>query len=178
MYGCIEVMKRIATHIAEELLTERVNVEPDYCDIGENPDWSKEALNKAESAKEKMDVLSRLLRVYFAQKNYLEIFFLLEKLLNEPLMANHKAYLLFQKGRVSECLYEFDDALIYYCRCLTCPIVPDEIYYDLWNNMGFCWLYKQDFKSAEICCRRAIELNPNRWEAWKNLRICLKHKEC
>ena len=139
---------------------------------------AKKALAKAITGEEKLAALPKVLAIYFFQKNYLDAYCLVESLLNDPFMLNHKAYLLFQEGRISEFLYEFNDALIYYCRSLTCPVIPAEIYCDLWNNLGFCWLYKQDFKSAELCCRRAIELDPNRWEAWKNLGISLEHQGC
>ena len=97
---------------------------------------------------------------------------------NDQLMLNNKAYQLFQQGRICEFQYEFNDALDYYYQSIACTVIPMEIYCDLWSNMGFCWLYKKEFKSAEICCCRAIELNPKRWEVWKNLGVSLEHQGC
>ena len=97
-------------------------------------------------------------------------------MINDPLLSNNKAYQLFQQGRICEFDYEFNDALDYYYQSIACTTIPDEIYYDLWNNMGFCWLYRHNFKSAGICCCRAIELDQKRWEAWKNLGVSLEHQ--
>lgn len=152
---------------------ERLQNQPEYCPI-EGQEEAKKGLNRAITAEEKLAALSKLLDIYFCQRNYLEVYFLLDAFIDDPLMVNHRAYLLFQKGRVSECLYEFDSALDYYCRALASPMISSDIQCSLWKNVGFCWLYKQDFKNAEICCRRAIELDRNQWEAWKNLGMILE----
>lgn len=173
-YGCIEVMNKIAINMAEELYIEKLH----QASAWEVPTVAREeaekALSKATTVEEKLAGLSKIMAIYFADRDYLSAFFIMDKFLNDPTMTDHRAYLLFHKGRASEYLYEFDDALIYYCRGLASHSVPRKIYFDLWHGVSLCLLYKQDFKQAELCCRRVIELDSNQWQAWKNLGVSLE----
>ena len=172
------MMKDTALNMIEELFIEKLHASPVYYVVEGAEELARDSLEKARTPEEKIAALSEIMPIYLAQRNYLEAYFLIKSLLNDPFMLDHKSYVLFQKGRICEFLYEFNDALICYCRALTCPMIPDEIVYDLWNNTGFCWLYKRNLKSAEICCRRAIELDMNRWGGWKNLAVSLEHQQC
>ena len=162
--------------MVEELFIEKLHSSQVHDVPDEIREEAENALRQAVTAQEKLTSLSRMLMIHFAQKNYLAAFFMLEEFLNDPAMMNQKAYLLLKKGRISEFLYEFDDALIYYCRGLASHIVPRKVYFALWHGVSLCLLYKQDFKEAELCCRRVIELDPNQWEAWKNLGVSLEHQ--
>jgi len=162
--------------MAKELFIERLRDSRIYHNIKVSVAEAKAQLAKAIEAKEKLTALSQLADVYLSQKNYLAAYFLIDDYIDVPIMVHHRAYLLFRKGQISEILFEFNDALISYCRALASPTMPENIHYYLWNNMGFCWLYKQEFKNAEHCCRRAIELNPRQWNAWKNLGVSLEHQ--
>ena len=175
-YGCIEVMNKTVINMAEELYIEKLHQASAWEVPTEAREEAENALAKAITVEKKLSGLSKILAIYFADRDYLGAFFVVDKFLNDPTMTDHRAYLLLKKGRASEYLYEFDDALIYYCRGLASHIVPRKIYFDLWHGVSLCLLYKQDFKQAELCCRRVIELDPNQWQAWKNLGARLEHQ--
>jgi len=177
-YGCIEVMNKTAINMAEELYIEKLHQALAWDMPKEAREEAEKALAKAITVEERLAGLSKILVVYFAERNYLGAFFIVDKFLDDQAMTDYRAYLLFQKGRASECFYEFDDALIYYCRGLASHIVPRDIYFALWHGVSLCLLYKQDFKQAELCCRRVIELDPNQWWAWMNLGVSLEHQNC
>ena len=169
-------MKNTVINMAEELFLERLHYSP-ACVISEGTRMeAQRRLAKAITVKEKFAGLARMLAIYFVEKDYLSAFFAVDKFLDDPAMTKYRAYLLFQKGRASEYLYEFDDALIYYCRGLASHVIPRKIYFALWHGVSLCLLYKQDFKQAELCCRKILELDQNQWEAWKNLGVSLEHQ--
>ena len=176
MYGCIEVMNKTAINMAEELFIGKLHETPVYEVSEETMENAQEVLNRAVTAEEKLMALSVMPIINFSQKNYLEAFFLVDRFLNDPIMTNQRAYLLLKKGRISQFLYEFNEALICYCRGLASHIIPLKIYFALWDGVSLCLLYKQDFKQAELCCRRVIELDSNQWQAWKYLGVSLEHQ--
>lgn len=137
---------------------------------------AKQALHSAKTADDRIAALSAVLKVCIAENNLLEGHTITERLLNEPMMIFQRSRLLFWLGDLSERLYDFDRAIGYYCRSLACASRPDELHHAIWCNLGFCWLYKQDFKTAEQCCRQAVSLNSKSWEAWKNLGVSLEHQ--
>lgn len=170
-------MKNTVINMAEELFLEQLHYSVD-CVISEGARMeAQRRLAKAITVKEKLAGLARMLAIYFAEKDYLSAFFAVDKFLDDPAMTKYRAYLLFQKGRASECLYEFDNALIYYCRGLASHVIPRKIYFSLWHGVSLCLLHKQDFKQAEFCCRKVLELDQSQWEAWKNLGVSLEHQE-
>ncbi len=162
--------------MAKELFIEKLH-EASARDVPlETREGAENALNKAVTVEEQLAGLSNLLAIYFAERDYLSAFFIIDKFLDNPRMTDQRAYLLFQKGQASECLHEFDDALIYYCRGLASHIVPQETYFALWDGVSLCLLYKQDFKQAEHCCRKVLELDAKQWKAWKNLGVSLEYQ--
>lgn len=137
-------------------------------------DRTQQALQFAKSAEDKMSALSAFLKVCIAENNLLEGLATTERLLSDPMMIFHRAQLLFHMGNLSERLYDFDAAVGYYCRSLACISRPEDLHQAIWSNLGFCWIYKQDFRTAEQCCRQAVSLNKKSWEAWKNLGVSLE----
>jgi tetratricopeptide (TPR) repeat protein len=75
-----------------------------------------------------------------------------------------------------ERLYDFDAAIGYYSRNLACATRLEDLHPAILSNLGFCFLYKQDFNSAEQCCCQAIKFGPRSWEAWKNLGVSFEHQ--
>lgn len=138
---------------------------------------AKQALRSAKTADTRMTALSAFVKACIPENNLLEAGAITEDLLKDPQMIFHRSRLLFCLGDLSERLYEFDTAISYYCRSLACGSRPEELHHVLWSNLGFCWLYKQDFKTAEQCCRWAISINGQSWDAWKNLGVSLEHQQ-
>ncbi|NTV28767.1 MAG: hypothetical protein HGA80_01655 [Candidatus Omnitrophica bacterium] len=137
---------------------------------------AKQALHSAKTADDRIGALSAVLKVCIAENSLLEGHIITERLLNEPMMIFQRSRLLFWLGDLSERLYDFDRAIGYYCRSLACASRPDELHHAIWCNLGFCWLYKMDFRTAEQCCRRTVDLAPMEWEGWKNLGVSLEHQ--
>lgn len=139
-------------------------------------DWAVNALQPATTGKEKLIAFENLLKVCKTGCNFLEGLNILNRVIGDSDMAEHRLRLLFLAGKMSERLYRFDAAIGYYCQSLACVIRPEELHSTIWSNLGFCWLYKRAFKTAEQCCRHAIMLDPRSWEAWKNLGVSLENQ--
>lgn len=139
-------------------------------------DVAVKALRTSQSGEEKMSALETLLKVCTVDGNYLEGLNTIDRLISDPAMTAHRSRLLFQAGEMSSGLYDFDAAISYYCRSLACASRPEDLHPAILTNLGFCWLYKRDFKTAEMCCRQAIQFSPHSWEAWKNLGVSLEHQ--
>lgn len=125
---------------------------------------------------EKLIRLNILLVIYFHEKRYDEAMAEVVLLINNPDMAEYKAYLILKQGQISEFQGNFDATLSFYYHTLAIGKWPLYVRYYLWNHIGFCWLRKQKFITAEWCCRNAIKLDPKLWEAWSNLGVSLKHQ--
>jgi len=179
MYGYIHMMKTGTRQLnmIEELFIKDLRESITYNIANGAQERARQALNSARTAEEKIIALAAFIKVCVAENNLVEGFNITERLLNEPMMIFHRSQLLFWLGDLCERLYDFDPAIGYYCRSLTCALKPDDLHQAIWSNLGFCWLYKQDFKTTEQCCRRAIDLAPKKWEAWKNLGVSLEHQE-
>ena len=100
-----------------------------------------------------------------------------EDLSNDPEMRHCRSYLLLKQGEISWLRGDFDAALSFYCRSLTIGRYHEHVAYFLWSHIAFCWLYKQQFVTAEWCSRKAIQINHERWQAWKNLGVSLEHQD-
>lgn len=176
MYGCIVVMKTTPVDMSKELFVEQIHRARTAVVISGSEAEARDALPKARTPEERVSALSKLLKYFFDQKNFFEALFQIDVFIRDTSLTKYRAYLLFKKGQAHEFLYQYNDALMCYCRALASPLVPKNIYALLWNNVGFCWLYLRDFKNAEPCFRRAIELSPHFWEALKNLGACLEYQ--
>lgn len=179
MYGCIHVMKTRPKplNMLEELFVAELRCGITYYIARGAQERAKQALRSAKTADNRMSALTAFLKACIPENNLLEAIALTEDLLKDPQMIFHRSRLLFHLGVLSERLYEFDAAISYYCRSLACGSRPEELHDVLWSNLGFCWLYKQDFKTAEQCCRWAISINGQSWDAWKNLGVSLEHQQ-
>lgn len=140
-------------------------------------DWAVNALQTATTGEEKMSALDALLKVCVAQRNFREGLKMIDWVIKDRFMSGQRSRMLFWAGEMSVGLYEFDAAIRYYWRSLACASRPEELHSTSLSNLGFCWLYKKDFKIAERCCRQAIEFNPHLWEAWKNLGVSFEHQD-
>jgi len=100
----------------------------------------------------------------------------IDQVISDPDLTEHRSRLLFLAGEMSTGLYEYDKATGYYARSLACPIRPKDQHIATVVKLGFCNLCRQDFKQAEEWSRWAIKLGPHSWEAWKNLGVSLEHQ--
>ena len=178
MYGHIEMMKMrpAPLNMKEELYMDTLRESVICCVPTGLHDWAVKALRTATTGEEKLAAIDTMLKVCAAQSNFLEGINIIDRMISDPGMSAYRSRMLFWAGEMSEGLYDFDAAIGYYWRSLACGSRPEELHPIALSNLGFCWLYKKDFKTAERCCRQAITFGPYLWEAWKNLGVSLEHQ--
>ena len=147
-----------------------------YCIPAGLHDWSVKVLRRAMTGEEKIRALETLLKVCNAEGCFWEGINALDQVISDPDMTEHRSRLLFLAGEMSAGLYEYDKATGYYARSLACAIRTKDQHIATVTKLGFCNLYRQDFKEAEEWSRWAIKLGPHSWEAWKNLGVSLEHQ--
>lgn len=74
-------------------------------------------------------------------------------------------------GRLMEQLGKFPEAQETYARAFDLPQEANETWYFLNNNRAYCLNQVGRHREAEAFCRAAIEINPSRHNAHKNLGI-------
>lgn len=136
----------------------------------------KEAIAKSENPEEKFNRLDDLVQLYCYGNRFDESIALLDENMRSADMEIYKDFLIFMQGQISERRGDFDQAIRYYLKSLFCNPRHPWLQYYLFNNLGFCYNYNQDFKKAESFCRKATEINPGRYNAWKNIGVSLEHQ--
>jgi tetratricopeptide (TPR) repeat protein len=98
-----------------------------------------------------------------------------EKML--PLLdaPDEKAECFLTMGRVMEQLRKFTEAEGAYARAFDLPQESNDTWYFLNNNRAYCLNQIGQHQEAEEYCRTAIEIQPKRHNAYKNLGIALIH---
>jgi tetratricopeptide (TPR) repeat protein len=93
-------------------------------------------------------------------------------LLDSP---NEKAECFLMIGRIMEELRKYPEAQEAYAGAFDLKQEPNETWYFLNNNRGYCLNQNGRHQEAEAYCRAAIEILPKRHNAYKNLGIALTH---
>ena len=163
-------------NMKEELYIDALRESVTYCIPAGAHEWSVKALRRAMTGEEKIRALETLLKVCNAEGCFWEGINVIDQVISDPDMAEHRSRLLFLAGEMSAGLFEYDKATGYYARSLACPIRTKGQHIATVTKLGFCNLYRQDFKGAEEWSRWAIKLGPGSWEAWKNLGVSLEHQ--
>ena len=88
--------------------------------------------------------------------------------------VEEKAHCFLQMGQLMEHLQDFKAAIKYYSEAMSMEPVNNETWYFIHNNLGFCLNHFSRFAEAEPYCRRAIKIEPRRYNAYKNLGISLE----
>ncbi len=178
MYGHIHMMKTRPKplNMKEELYMDILRESVIYCIPAGLHDWAIKARRSATTADSKIDALETLLKVCAAEGCFWEGINVIDQVISDPDMTEHRSRLLFLAGEMSAGLYEYDKATGYYARSLACAIRTKDQHIATVTKLGFCNLYRQDFNQAEEWSRWAIKLGPHSWEAWKNLGVSLEHQ--
>jgi tetratricopeptide (TPR) repeat protein len=87
---------------------------------------------------------------------------------------SEKAACLLNMGKAMEQLSNYQAALDAYSRAFELPQEQNENWYFLHNNLGYCLNQVGQCQEAEKHCRAAIEILPDRHNAYKNLGIALQ----
>ena len=163
-------------NMKEELYVDVLRDSIIYCVSAGLHAWAVNALRTTTTGEDKLSALETLLKVCIAHSNFKAGLNAINRAISDPDMMGHRARLLFLAGQMSEGLYEYDSATNYYARSLACAIRTKDQHIATVTQMGFCNLYRQDFKRAEEWSRWAIKLGPSSWKAWKNLGVSLEHQ--
>ena len=91
-------------------------------------------------------------------------------LLDSP---DERAECFLTMGRVMEQLGKYPEAEEAYARAFDLPQEQNETWYFLNNNRAYCLNEVGRHEEAEAYCRTAIEIQPGRHNAYKNLGIAL-----
>jgi len=109
-------------------------------------------------------------RYFQAAYDYFEKFL---SLVDDP---SDKAKCLLRMGQVMERAHNYDVALEAYSRAFELPQESNPVWYFLNNNLAFCLNLAGRHQEAERHCRAAIEIDPDRRNAHKNLGIALQNQ--
>jgi tetratricopeptide (TPR) repeat protein len=97
-----------------------------------------------------------------------------EKILALVDTAGAIAECLLAIGQARERIEDHKAALETYSRAVELPQEPDLVWYFLHNNLGYCLNLESRYQEAEAHCRAAIEIDPERHNAHKNLGTALQ----
>ena len=97
-----------------------------------------------------------------------------ERILSLVDAPSEKAACLLNMGNAMEQLSDYQAALDAYSRAFELPQEQNENWYFLNNNRGYCLNQVGKYQEAEKYCRAAIEILPDRHNAYKNLGIALQ----
>jgi CheY-like chemotaxis protein len=97
-----------------------------------------------------------------------------EKMLLYADNAGQKAYCLLFMGQFQERVGDLGEALKIYLSAMDLPPERNDDWYFLCNNLGYCLNWFGRHAEAAPFCRAAIEINPKRHNAYKNLGVALQ----
>lgn len=85
-----------------------------------------------------------------------------------------KAANFFTLGQLMEGLNNFQAAVEFYSRAHRLEPTDQQLWYFINNNLGFSLNQLSRYKEAEVYCRTAIKVNPQLYNAHKNLGLSLQ----
>jgi tetratricopeptide (TPR) repeat protein len=139
--------RRVSVEEAEAILVERIRVAQKALD---DAVWNLVVLYNRTGQKEKA-------RQY------------LEQLLASTEDPGVRALFLLSLGQLLEGLDEFAGAIEAYTQALALEPANRDVWYLINNNLGYCLSHVGRHAQAKTLCLRAIEIDPARHNAYKNL---------
>jgi tetratricopeptide (TPR) repeat protein len=79
-------------------------------------------------------------------------------------------------GQMMEQMGDFEGAIRFYREAFSLEPAETRTWYFIHNNLGFCLNHLGRFTEGEPYCRKAVEIDPNRPNAYKNLGLSLQGK--
>lgn len=131
-------------------------------------------LNNLDDAKaDPTKALWQLAQFYKLTKQHEKALERLRQLIQRLPDPEDKAECIFTMGQAMEQVRDYAMAVRYYKEALVLEPTHTFTWYFINNNLGFCLNTADRFAEGEIHCRRAIEIDPKRPNAYKNLGIAL-----
>jgi len=166
-------MKKINMH--EELFDSRIGANrPIIIDIEKAEQAARDKLSRAETLDDKISALQEISVIYAYDERHEEALDLVEKYIDCENDLAFKIELVLVQGKMSEQIGDYDRAIKYYQKALGYGLQEEVDYYFIYNNLGYCNNFKEDFKKAEKCCLEAIGIDRKRYNAWKNLGVSME----
>ena len=120
------------------------------------------------------EALWQLVRFYQHSKQFEKALGTLRRVLALSPDPESKAGCVLAFGQMMESMGDFESAVRYYKEALALEPVQTPTWYFINNNLGFSLNKIGKFGEGEIYCRKAIEIDPGRPNAHKNLGISLE----
>ena len=136
-------------------------------------EMEKLLVKRAETDKDPVEGLWQLARFYQQSKNYEKGLACLRQILSRMPDAEGKARTILGLGQMMESVGDYKAAVMYYKEALALEPSQTDVWYFISNNLGFSLIQLSQFSEGATWCRRAIETNPNRANAYKNLGMAL-----
>lgn len=105
-----------------------------------------------------------------------EVVEIFKRLALGPELSSQAAWELGAEGGNCEQVGDYQGGVWFYSASREFDTKDPELSFFRLNNLGFCLLYMKRFKAAESYLRVATEFAPTRYNAWKNLGVCLEHQ--
>lgn len=135
----------------------------------------RELLRQLETNKRpEEDILWDLIRVYSWTNRHEKAFAEVQRLVELTESVEKKGGYYLAMGQLMEKMLQFDEAIRYYTQALSLEPVNSHTWYFIHNNLGFCLNHFGKHRDAEFYCRKAIEIEPSRQNAYKNLGVSLE----
>ena len=145
-----------------------------FIDLKEAEQNAKDTLNAAVTLEDKAAALKNISAVYSYDERHEEALKLVEDYINTDSSISFKIELLLLQGRIAEQMCDYNIAIKCYQKALGYGRQSGMEYYFVYNNLGFCYNFEKDFDKAERACSEAIGINPDRYNAWKNLGVSME----
>jgi tetratricopeptide (TPR) repeat protein len=154
------------------------------------PKTKEEYLNDLEAcrdARSKPKILDALIHIYrsstiknggrYSATNCDELIKIFSRHMGDLSLGEVAAYLLVREGSYCEGVRDFAGALKFYEKSLSYKVEDKDLQYFRLNNLAFTLNYLGRFKEAEPFLREAIAIDPLKYNAPKNLGVCLEHQQ-
>ncbi|HOH27325.1 MAG TPA: tetratricopeptide repeat protein [Syntrophorhabdus sp.] len=140
---------------------------------------TEKCIQSGDTSKEKQkaerDSLFSLVKARFQDNQYLSCVVPLAARIMDALDdSEQKAFVAFGMGTLMETRRKFKDAVTWYSQASLLESESLDIAYYSNNNLGYCLNVIERFNEAESWCCKAIEIDPQRHNAYKNLGMSLQ----
>lgn len=130
-------------------------------------------LKKLETKESQSDALWEMARFYQSTRQFDKSLDCLRKILPQMPDAEQRAGCVLAFGQLMESIGDFKAAVVYYKEALTLEPAQTSTWYFVNNNLGYSLNQLREFTEGEKYCRKAIEIDPSRPNAFKNLGLAL-----
>ena len=118
---------------------------------------------------------------YMKAGRFTEMLNIIDELHARSFMEPADVCLYLKHGSICEAMRDYDAAIDYYSlgiQAFATKVKPDSRFtYWLFNNSAFCHDYEKLFPEAQKLAEKAISLDGERHNAWKNLGVSLEHQD-